>query len=92
MTESGGLVHVSNDDEASRIRIEIETLKNERSDIDRKINELEDQLHKLKFKSKAVSNIEENGFGHGLSSDLIYRHSRHLMLPSFGVQGLYLLL
>ncbi|KAL3500149.1 hypothetical protein ACH5RR_039242 [Cinchona calisaya] len=51
----------------------------------------------IKTKEKVNSNdssssltLENNGsfdFGHGLASDMIYRYSRQLLLPSFGVQG-----
>ncbi|CAM8880091.1 unnamed protein product [Rhodiola kirilowii] len=83
MSNSDGPVN----DDACRIRREIEALKNEKSEIDRKISDLEALLRGLKSENEAVGDIDSNGFGHGLSPDLIYRHSRHLMLPSFGVQG-----
>jgi adenylyltransferase/sulfurtransferase len=71
--------------EASGILREIEDLKASRSVIDEKISVLEAQLQQIQSQSSSLSS--SNGFGHGLSSDMIYRYSRHLLLPSFGVQG-----
>ncbi|CAM8884596.1 unnamed protein product [Rhodiola kirilowii] len=83
MSNSDGPVN----DDACRIRREIEALKNEKIEIDRKISDLEALLRGLKSENEAAGDTDSNGFGHGLSPDLIYRHSRHLMLPSFGIQG-----
>ncbi|XP_062077603.1 adenylyltransferase and sulfurtransferase MOCS3 [Humulus lupulus] len=85
-----------NGGDASQILREIETLKATRTDIDSRISALEAQLHEinLSHEKDAVSNgscppisTVVSGFGHELSSDMIYRYSRHLLLPSFGVQG-----
>ncbi|XP_030510840.1 adenylyltransferase and sulfurtransferase MOCS3 [Cannabis sativa] len=83
--------------DASQITREIETLKATRTDIDSRISALETQLHEinLSHEKNAVLNDGScppistvvSGFGHELSSDMIYRYSRHLLLPSFGVQG-----
>ncbi|KAM6553757.1 hypothetical protein CsatB_014519 [Cannabis sativa] len=83
--------------DASQITREIETLKATRTDIDSRISALETQLHEinLSHEKNAVLNNGScppistvvSGFGHELSSDMIYRYSRHLLLPSFGVQG-----
>ncbi|KAL9665012.1 hypothetical protein QQ045_020421 [Rhodiola kirilowii] len=83
MSNSDGPVN----DDACRIRREIEALKNDKIEIDRKISDLEALLRGLKSENEAAGDTDSNGFGHGLSPDLIYRHSRHLMLPSFGIQG-----
>lgn len=74
--------------EAARILSEIETLKATRSDLDNRISALEAQLRHLNFEKNKVSCPSiSTGFGHGLSPDMIYRYSRQLLLPSFGVQG-----
>lgn len=74
--------------EAARILSEIETLKATRSDLDNRISALEAQLRHLNFEKNNVSCPSiSTGFGHGLSPDMIYRYSRQLLLPSFGVQG-----
>ncbi|KAF4347511.1 hypothetical protein F8388_020367 [Cannabis sativa] len=83
--------------DASQITREIETLKATRTDIDSRISALETQLHEINLSHEKnavlnngscppISNVV-SGFGHELSSDMIYRYSRHLLLPSFGVQG-----
>ncbi|PON91906.1 Ubiquitin-activating enzyme E [Trema orientale] len=86
----------SNGGDASQILRQIETLKATRSDIDRRISALEAQLREINpsHGNDAVLNGScppisgfDSGFGHGLSPDNIYRYSRHLLLPSFGVQG-----
>ncbi|KAB5521153.1 hypothetical protein DKX38_025472 [Salix brachista] len=75
--------------EAARILNEIETLKATRSDLDNRISALEAQLRHLNPEENSVVSCPSisTGFGHGLSPDMIYRYSRHLLLPSFGVQG-----
>ncbi|KAM7502619.1 hypothetical protein LguiB_001523 [Lonicera macranthoides] len=79
--------------EASRILREIDSLKSSKKDIDRKISLLESQLRQIQLQEEKPnsnpSTIINEGFqhGHGLSPDMIYRYSRHLLLPSFGVQG-----
>ncbi|KAL6999220.1 Adenylyltransferase and sulfurtransferase MOCS3 [Sarracenia purpurea var. burkii] len=81
-------------EETSKILSEIENLKFEKSEIDRRISVLEAQLRD-RDESKTISTSScpplSNGYsvllGHGLSPDMIYRYSRHLLLPSFGVQG-----
>ncbi|XP_022158874.1 adenylyltransferase and sulfurtransferase MOCS3 [Momordica charantia] len=81
--------------ESSRILQDIETLKSAKSDLERRISALESQLRDLNHhQNDGVSNgsctslsTVESGFPHGLSPDMIYRYSRHLLLPSFGVQG-----
>ncbi|KAH7859751.1 hypothetical protein Vadar_004991 [Vaccinium darrowii] len=90
---------VSNGSESSRILNEIENLKSSKIEIERQISVLEAQLrdingnkdHETNSNSTSpcspLSNNGDLGFGHGLSPDMIYRYSRHLLLPSFGVQG-----
>lgn len=84
--------------DASQILREIETLKAKRTDIERRISELEAQFQEINLShgNDAISNGScppisglDSGSGHGLSPDMIYRYSRHLLLPSFGVQGFY---
>ncbi|KDP39178.1 hypothetical protein JCGZ_00935 [Jatropha curcas] len=85
----------SNGTDAAQILGEIETLKATKSDIENRIAALEAKLRHLNLPNDNVSSngsslpvsIVDYGFGHGLSSDMIYRYSRHLLLPSFGVQG-----
>ncbi|MED6196463.1 Adenylyltransferase and sulfurtransferase MOCS3 [Stylosanthes scabra] len=67
--------------ESSRILRQINELKQERSAIDTKISALQSQLNNLQLKNAVVSN------GSSLEPHMIYRYSRHLLLPSFGVQG-----
>ncbi|CAK7324582.1 unnamed protein product [Dovyalis caffra] len=75
--------------QAARILSEIDTLKGKRSDIDNRISALEAQLGDLNIEKNNGScpSISTGGFGHGLSPDMIYRYSRHLLLPTFGVEG-----
>lgn len=91
----------SNGGGASPIRREIEALKEEKARIEQRISVLEAQLQKEAslapqqqqndgvcsgFCPSAISTVDAN-LAHGLSADSIYRYSRHLLLPSFGVQG-----
>ncbi|XP_057485015.1 adenylyltransferase and sulfurtransferase MOCS3-like [Actinidia eriantha] len=83
----------SNGGEASRIREELENLKSEKSEIERRISALEVQLRDIdETRTNSTTSCPplengDSGFGHGLSRDMIYRYSRHLLLPSIGVQG-----
>ncbi|KAK9269565.1 hypothetical protein L1049_001341 [Liquidambar formosana] len=82
-------------EDAARILREIESLKDTKTDIERKISALEAQLREIYSKDDTFSNgslpsissNSDSGLAHGLSPDMIYRYSRHLLLPSFGVQG-----
>ncbi|XP_010545232.1 PREDICTED: adenylyltransferase and sulfurtransferase MOCS3-like [Tarenaya hassleriana] len=73
---------------------ELEELKASKADIERRISTLEAQLRETAV-ADAVSNghccptlsAVDSDLVHGLSPDQIYRYSRHLLLPSFGVQG-----
>lgn len=87
---------------AAEILRQIESLKAEKIKIEQQISSLESQLHQLNphinnlkpnevansnsFHAPLVSDLDYD-FGHGLSPDMIYRYSRQLILPSFGVQG-----
>ncbi|XVE50725.1 hypothetical protein DITRI_Ditri01bG0186500 [Diplodiscus trichospermus] len=90
-----------NGDDVARIRREIEALQNEKASIEQKISVLEAQLQE-KTASLAPQQQKNDGvcngscppisdvnasLAHGLSADSIYRYSRHLLLPSFGVQA-----
>ncbi|KAL6314125.1 hypothetical protein AAG906_011865 [Vitis piasezkii] len=84
----------SNGEDASRILREIETLKAAKADIEHRISVLEARLRDIPPPNDAISgvscssmSIADSAAGHGLSPDMIYRYSRHLLLPSFGVQG-----
>ncbi|TMW98774.1 hypothetical protein EJD97_003509 [Solanum chilense] len=81
----------SNGVEAARIRQEIDHLKSKKRNIEQQISALEAQLNQLEVNSSAVCPQPlPNGDlsnSNGLSPDMIYRYSRHLLLPSFGVQG-----
>ncbi|KAM7250905.1 hypothetical protein ACFE04_022788 [Oxalis oulophora] len=80
---------VSSSDDVSLIVRELETLKSTKTEIDNRISLLESKLRELNDANDSSScpSISAVNFGHGLSSDMIYRYSRHLMLPSFGVQA-----
>ncbi|KAK3011490.1 hypothetical protein RJ639_012495 [Escallonia herrerae] len=84
----------SNGTDSSAIVREIESLKSSKTEIDRRISELEAQLRQIRQNDAASSNgscapipKRNSSFGHGLPPDMIYRFSRHLLLPSFGVEG-----
>ncbi|KAF3679158.1 Adenylyltransferase and sulfurtransferase MOCS3-1 [Capsicum annuum] len=79
----------SNSVEATRIRQEIDSLKSKKLNIEQQISSLEAQLHQLELNSNTASSLSNGNLGNsnGLSPDMIYRYSRHLLLPSFGVQG-----
>ncbi|CAL1354125.1 unnamed protein product [Linum trigynum] len=85
----------SNGDDAARILAELESLKSAKTDIDNRIRALE-ALRDLNLQKPAVSNngscysggsAVDSALAHGLSPDMIYRYSRHLLLSSFGVQA-----
>ncbi|KAL9254324.1 Adenylyltransferase and sulfurtransferase MOCS3-like protein [Drosera capensis] len=66
---------------------EIESLKSQKQEIESKISSLESQLHQASLAAAAEA-VDSNCYsGHGLPRDAIYRYSRHLLLPSFGVRG-----
>ncbi|OIW04241.1 hypothetical protein TanjilG_00801 [Lupinus angustifolius] len=65
-------------DNVCRIMAELQSLKEAKSTIDNKISLLEAELRDLQ--NDAANNNE-------LSPQMIYRYSRHLLLPNFGVLG-----
>ncbi|KAI4307969.1 hypothetical protein L6164_031093 [Bauhinia variegata] len=78
------------DNDASRILREIESLKDTRTRIDHKISLLEAQLREINLQNGASeerSSPPTVDSRNGLTPDMIYRYSRHLLLPSFGVEG-----
>lgn len=76
-----------------KILDEIDALKAQKSDIEARISSLESQLRDSSLAKQcngafpSISTVASNHSRHGLPSDAIYRYSRHLLLPSFGVQG-----
>jgi len=77
---------------ASEILQELESLKNQKTKIEQKISLLESQLKDInlpKHASSASSNGSSSPYPtNGLEPHMIHRYSRHLVLPSFGVQGI----
>ncbi|KAH1211411.1 Adenylyltransferase and sulfurtransferase MOCS3 [Glycine max] len=65
---------------ASEILRELDSLKDEKTKIEHKISALEAQLREINLQNDAAP-------PNGLTQDMIHRYSRHLVLPSFGVQG-----
>lgn len=63
---------------------ELQSLKESKRDIESRISIIEAQLQQI----QNSSSNGESDFGHDLSPYMIYRYSRQLLLPSFGVQGL----
>lgn len=79
---------------------ELKELKLQKAEIEQRISALEAKLHETTAaveRCDAVSNgcsvptEIEHGLEHGMSPDQIYRYSRQLLLPSFGVEGTTLL-
>ncbi|KAL2316722.1 hypothetical protein Fmac_030598 [Flemingia macrophylla] len=68
---------------------ELDALKEAKATIARKISALEAQLKQIQLQNDAASNaFSSSSYStNGLTQDMIHRYSRHLMLPSFGVQG-----
>ncbi|KAL7600112.1 hypothetical protein Lser_V15G20952 [Lactuca serriola] len=87
MESNGGV------DESTRLLKELQSLKDSKRDIEARISALEGQLRQIQsnqqLNNKASSDCSNGGseFGHDLTPDMIYRYSRQLLLPSFGVQG-----
>ncbi|KAJ8432154.1 hypothetical protein Cgig2_006856 [Carnegiea gigantea] len=88
----------SNGGEASEIIDEIEALKAQKSQLEDRISALESQFRETSIAEQlppdtcngtcpSISAVDAAVSRHGLPSDAIYRYSRHLLLPSFGVQG-----
>ncbi|CAA7021146.1 unnamed protein product [Microthlaspi erraticum] len=86
----------ANGGDSSEIVRELEELKLRKAEIEHRISTLEAKLHETAAVERldaAVSNgysspaAIEHGLDHGLSPDQIYRYSRQLLLPSFGVEA-----
>ncbi|OWM85868.1 adenylyltransferase and sulfurtransferase MOCS3 [Punica granatum] len=85
----------SNGAAGTAIRREIESLNAAKADIESRISALEAQLRDMDHGTGAISSNGsctlaapvDLGLEHGLSPDMIYRYSRQLLLPSFGVQA-----
>ncbi|CAH8389174.1 unnamed protein product [Eruca vesicaria subsp. sativa] len=87
----------SNGGDSSEIVRELKELKLQKAELEHRISSLEAKLHETVARERciAVSNgcslptapaTSEHGLDHGLSPDQIYRYSRQLLLPSFGVE------
>ncbi|KAJ0751350.1 putative transferase [Helianthus annuus] len=77
-------------DESSRLLHELQSLKDSKRDIEARISVIEAQLQQIQHSNNESPAVSSNGvseFGHDLTPDMIYRYSRQLLLPSFGVQG-----
>ncbi|CAF1761078.1 hypothetical protein HID58_087829 [Brassica napus] len=85
----------ANGGDSSEIVRELKELKLQKAKIEHRISALEAKLHETAAVERcdAVSNgcsvptEIEHGLEHGMSPDQIYRYSRQLLLPSFGVEG-----
>lgn len=87
----------SNASDAASIGGEIEALKAKKIEIDARIAALEAQLAECRDGRKGAAsgngtvsdeNAVVSGKEHDLTPDMIYRYSRQLLLPSFGVKGI----
>ncbi|EPS61089.1 hypothetical protein M569_13711, partial [Genlisea aurea] len=72
---------------ASDIRREIASLVRDKNEIEEKIASLQARLDGFGFENGANSSSAELLQTGELSADMIYRYSRHLLLPSFGVEA-----
>lgn len=72
---------------ASEIVRELESLKDEKTKIEHKISVLEAQLKEINLQNSVHSNGSSPYSTNGLAPEMIHRYSRHLVLPSFGVQA-----
>ncbi|KAK9072260.1 hypothetical protein SSX86_008693 [Deinandra increscens subsp. villosa] len=83
MESNGGV------DESSLLLRELQSLKTSKRDIEARISVIEAQLQQIQSNQKPSSDCSNGSsdFGHELTPDMIYRYSRQLLLPSFGVQG-----
>ena len=88
----------ANGGDSSEIVRELRDLKLQKAELEHRISALEAKLQDTAAleRSIAVSSgcsvpkapgTIEYGLEHGLSPDQIYRYSRQLLLPSFGVEG-----
>lgn len=83
--------------ERRAIEEEINKLQVEKLRIESRIISLQSQLNQ-NGQQKQLDDKNLSGWkttssppygDHGLSKELIYRYSRHLLLPDFGVQGIF---
>ncbi|KAL4566779.1 hypothetical protein LXL04_030904 [Taraxacum kok-saghyz] len=87
MESNGGV------DESTRLLRELQSLKDSKRDIEARISVIEAQLQQSQsnqlLDKKASSDCPNcvSDSGHDLTPDMIYRYSRQLLLPSFGVKG-----
>lgn len=88
---------MAGDNNALRILFELKSLKDSKSLIEHKISVLEAQLHEINLQNEVAKNgscpsisASKLDPANGLSPDMIYRYSRHLLLPSFGIEGFVL--
>ncbi|KAK7385981.1 hypothetical protein VNO78_31995 [Psophocarpus tetragonolobus] len=75
---------------ASELLRELDSLKDAKTQIEHKISLLEAQLREINLRNDAAPPNGSSSLSYptnGLTQDMIHRYSRHLMLPSFGVQG-----
>ncbi|TKY57329.1 Adenylyltransferase and sulfurtransferase MOCS3 [Spatholobus suberectus] len=72
---------------ALEILRELDSLKDAKTKIEHKISALEAQLREINLRNDAAPNGSSAYPTNGLTQDMIHRYSRHLVLPSFGVQG-----
>ncbi|KAK7300027.1 hypothetical protein RJT34_10858 [Clitoria ternatea] len=73
---------------ASEILRQLNSLKDAKTEIDNKISLLEAQLKDINLQNAAAASNGSSSYpANGLTPDMIHRYSRHLVLPSFGVQG-----
>lgn len=82
----------ANGGDSSEIIRVLEELKLRKAEIEHRISTLEAKLQETAAIERldAVSTAAiEHGLDHGLSPDQIYRYSRQLLLPSFGVEGTF---
>lgn len=74
---------------ASEIVRELESLKDEKTKIEHKISLLEAQLKEINLQNGVVALNGSSPYStNGLTPEMVHRYSRHLVLPSFGVQGI----
>lgn len=80
--------------DASQIVAEIESLRHKKSVIEERISVLEAQLQDTNLRNEVSScdscsptSVLNSNSTTRLSPDMIYRYSRQLLLPSFGVEG-----
>ncbi|XP_059442336.1 adenylyltransferase and sulfurtransferase MOCS3 [Corylus avellana] len=89
----------SNGRDAFRILHELDSLRAAKADIDSRISALEAELHHATLQngvvpngsspviSTAIDSLLSDHHDHNLTPEMIHRYSRHLLLPSFGVQA-----